>query len=145
VSALPGRASSQQLGEPSWVPRFGLDWSAQVRVWTAEANSFWDRQNTQSFWGRPSFEPQTSGLHPCQRRGIRPAREGCATVVWWRHLGSQIPPRLLWTGESVDYRSYTDSGASSVSDLHLLPGGRSEHQISVHLPCKRRACLQRGL
>ena len=26
-----------------------------------------------------------------------------------------------------------------VSGLHLLPGGRSERKISVHLPCKRRA------
>jgi hypothetical protein len=32
-----------------------------------------------------------------------------------------------------------------VSGLLLLPGGRSKHQISVHLPCKRRACLQRVL
>jgi hypothetical protein len=46
--------------------------------------------------------------------------------------------RILCAGESVDYRSYTDSGTSPVSDLHLLPGGRSECQIFVHLPCKRR-------
>ena len=25
------------------------DWSAQVRVWTAEANSFWVRRKPQSF------------------------------------------------------------------------------------------------
>ena len=39
----------------------------------------------------------------------------------------------------------TDSGTGPVSGLHLLPGGKSECQISVHLPCKRRACLQRVL
>jgi hypothetical protein len=32
-----------------------------------------------------------------------------------------------------------------VSGSQLLPGGRVEHQISGHLPCKRRACLQRVL
>jgi hypothetical protein len=37
----------------------------------------------------------------------------------------------------------TASGTGPVSGLHLLPRGRSECQISVHLPCKRRACLQR--
>jgi hypothetical protein len=30
-----------------------------------------------------------------------------------------------------------------VSGTQLLPGGRFEHQISGHLPCKKRACLQR--
>jgi hypothetical protein len=29
--------------------------------------------------------------------------------------------------------------------LHLRPWGRSECQISVHLPCKRKAYLQRVL
>jgi hypothetical protein len=29
---------------------------------------------------------------------------------WGRHLGSWIPLRLVCTGESADYRSYTDSG-----------------------------------
>jgi hypothetical protein len=32
-----------------------------------------------------------------------------------------------------------------VSGTKLLPGGRFERQISGHLPCKRRACLQRVL
>jgi hypothetical protein len=29
--------------------------SAQVRVWTTEASSFWDRREPQSFWGRAIF------------------------------------------------------------------------------------------
>ena len=32
-----------------------------------------------------------------------------------------------------------------VSGTQLVPGGRFEHQISGHLPCKKRACLQRIL
>jgi hypothetical protein len=46
---------------------------------------------------------------------------------------------------STDCRGNTSSGTRPVSGLHLQPGGRSEHQTSVHLPCKRRACLQRLL
>ena len=42
-------------------------------------------------------------------------------------------------------QSDTTSGTGPVSGLHLLPGGRSECQISVHFPCKRKACLQRVL
>jgi hypothetical protein len=74
------------------------------------------------------------------------------------HLGEPfgfwIPQRIVCAGESVDYRSYTAyrtgrsetaSGIGPVSGLHLQSVGRSEHQISVHLPCKRRACLQRVL
>jgi hypothetical protein len=129
VTAPPGRALPQHLGEPSWVPVFRKIWSAQVRVCTAEADSFWDRQKPQTFWGRPCYGLQTPGHLPCQRR----------------HLGSWIPLRLPCAGESVDYRSYTDSGTSPVSGLHLLPGGSSKCQIFVHLPCKRRTCLPRVL
>ena len=46
---------------------------------------------------------------------------------------------------SVTGQSNTASETGPVSGLHLLPGGRPKSQISVHLPCKRRACLQRVL
>ena len=64
-----------------------------------------------------------------------------------------MPRRVIavCAGKSVDYRSYTASGTGRsdtasgtgpVSGLHLWPGGRSERQIFVHLPCKRRASLK---
>jgi hypothetical protein len=84
--------------------------SAQGRVWTTEANSFWDRWKPQSFWGRPCFGVQTSRLLPCQRRGVCPAQDRFTTAPGAAILGSLIPPRLLCAGESVDYRSYTDYG-----------------------------------
>jgi hypothetical protein len=74
-----------------------------------------------------------------------PCLGGLCRSIWGNHLGSRIPQRLVCTGESADYRSNTACGTGPVSGLHLLPGGRSECQISVHLPCKRRACLQRVL
>jgi hypothetical protein len=80
-----------------------LDYSAQVRVCTTVANSFWDRLEPQSFWGSPLFRLQTSGHLPCQRIGVCPAREGFFLSICWRHLGSQTPPRLVCTEVSVDY------------------------------------------
>jgi hypothetical protein len=44
-----------------------------------------------------------------------------------------------WECQIQKLHSFWDS---TVSGTHLLPGGRSECQISVHLPCKWRACLQ---
>jgi hypothetical protein len=76
----PQEGIATASGETSWIPGFCQDWSVQVRVWTAEANSFWDRQKSQSFWRRPCFRCQTSGLLPCQRRGVHPAQEGIATA-----------------------------------------------------------------
>jgi hypothetical protein len=76
--------------------------SAQVRVWTTEANSFWDRQKQHSFWGRPRFGLQTSGHLPCQRRGVRPTWEGFARAP----EGAILVPRSLrdW---SVQVRVWT--------------------------------------
>jgi hypothetical protein len=53
--------------------------SAQVRVWTTEASSFWDRQESQSFWGSADFGLQTSGHLPGQRTGIHPVWEAFAS------------------------------------------------------------------
>jgi hypothetical protein len=191
--------------------------SAQMRVWTTEANSFWDRQKSHSFWGRPSFWLQTSRHLPCQSRGICPALEGFAgapgeailvsrclskwecglqeltasgtgrshtasgadPVSGSRHLGTFLargevsaPPRralLEHLGEPSLVRDLSETRlyrlgvltteATKLQDrqkqysfwdspcfgLHLLPGGKSKLQISVHLPCKSRAWLQRVL
>ena len=61
----------QHLGEPSWIPRFYQDWSAQVRVWTAEANSFWDRQ-------KPQADPVLGSRH----LGTFPARGQVSSPPW---------------------------------------------------------------
>ena len=47
--------------------------------------------------------------------------------------------------QSAQVRVYIASGTGPVSGLHLQPRGRSECQIYLHLPFKRRACLQRVL
>ena len=53
--------------------------SAQVRVWTTEASSFWDRREPQSFWVSAVFGLQTSVHLPGQRTGVRPAWEAFAS------------------------------------------------------------------
>jgi hypothetical protein len=60
-------------------------------------------------------------------------------------LVSQVPQRPVFTGEHAGCRSNIASGTGSLSSLHLQPGARTELQTSVHLPCKKRACLQRVL
>jgi hypothetical protein len=100
--------------------------------------------------GRGYTASGTDPVSSSRRSCTFPAREvftwgGLCQRRWGSHFGFWIPQRLVCTGESVDYRSYTASGTGPVSGLHLQPGGRSERQISVHLPCKRRDCLQRVL
>jgi hypothetical protein len=130
----PGRALPAQVGEPSWVPDPS---ETSLRTWECGL------QKWHSFWDKPLLGLQTSRHLPRQRRGVHPG--GLFLLRSGSHFGSWIPQRLVCTGESVDNRSNTASGTGPVSGLHLQPGVRSEHQISVHLPCKRRAYLQRVL
>jgi hypothetical protein len=68
---------------------------------------------------------------------------------------AQVPSSPLqhhgpWPRESADtckdpHRTLHGILKPMVSGTQLLPGGRFKHQISGHLPCKRRACLQRVL
>jgi hypothetical protein len=74
------------------VPRLHRDYSAQVRVWTTEAKSFWNRREAQRLWGSPLFRLQTSGHLPCQRIGVHLAREGFD----WASARYILAPRLHW-------------------------------------------------
>jgi hypothetical protein len=118
------------------VPRFCQDWSAQVRVWTGEANSFWDRQKPQSFCGRPCFGPQSPRHLPRQRRDVRPRPGGLCHSICGSHLGSGIPPRLVSPGESLDAEanSFRDKKKPQSFWGRLCFG----HQTSGLLPCQRR-------
>jgi hypothetical protein len=100
-----------------------------------------------------TFWLQTYWHLPCQREVSALARralpEHLGDPCWFpdpsetnlhrRELGLQ---KLI---DSVTGQTNTASGTGPVSGLHLLLGGRSKNQISVHLPCKRRPCLQRVL
>jgi hypothetical protein len=68
------------------------------------------------------------------------ARAGAGAILCPSFLRDQSA-----TGESADFRGNTPSGTGPVSGFRFQPGGRSERQTSVHLLCKRRACLQRVL
>ena len=88
----------------------------------------------------------------CRHPGTFPAR---GKVTTWEgsdlqsrlgnHLVSWVPRRPVCAGDHADFRGNPSSGTGPVLGLHLQPGGRSECQTSVHLPCKRRACLKRVL
>jgi len=132
---------------------FHWDKSSQVRAWTTEANSFWDRKKPRSFWDRHGFRHQTSGqLHARGEVFTLPGRvlpEHLREPSWFQDSSKTSLCRwecgLQKLTASGTGRRNTDSGTGPVLGLHLLPEGRSESQIFVYLPCKRRACLQRGL
>jgi hypothetical protein len=72
IIGIKERDYSQLKGPENIFNKTIKEESAQVRVWTTEANSFWDRQKPQSFQGRLHFRLQTSEHLPCQRRGVHP-------------------------------------------------------------------------
>ena len=49
---------------------------------------------------------------------------------------------LLRRGQATEATELLGQGPTG---LHLQPGDRADPQSSVHLPCQRRACLQRVL
>ena len=107
-----------------------------MREWTAEADNFWDRLRPHSFWGRPCFRLQTSRHLPCQRRGVRPSREGFTGAPG----GAILVPRSLrdW---SVKVRVWTTKADSFWDGLRSNCFWGRPHcglQTSGHLPCQRR-------
>jgi hypothetical protein len=118
----------------------------QVRVWTTEATQLLEQAEATQLLGQSLFRTPDilAPSLPKERYPPGPERRGLCQSTWGSHHWSRISQRLVCVGESADYRSYIASGTGPISSLHLLPGGRSERQISVHLPCKRRRpCLQR--
>jgi hypothetical protein len=91
-------------------------------------------------------DPVSGSRHP----GTFPDR-GEVSAQPWRALPEHLrepssfpdPAKTSLHRWECGWQKITDSGTVPVSGLHLLPGGNSEQQISVHLLCKRRACLQR--
>jgi hypothetical protein len=135
-----GRALPEHLGKPSW----SLDpsetslrrWECGLQKLTASGTG---RSHTASEAGVISGSRHLATF-PARRKVSAPPRRALS-----EHLGEPSPrsgmsQRLDYVGESANYTSYTASGTGPLSGLKLLPGGRSECQISVHLPCKRRAC-----
>ena len=131
--------------------------TGQLKDWEGWASrlqkqwSFWDRQKQHSFCDRPHLGLQTSWHLPTKGEvSPRRALPGQVREPPWVPDPSETS-LLRWEcglqklHSSGTGRSDTASGTVPVSGHHLQPGGRAECQISVHFPCKRRACLQRVL
>jgi hypothetical protein len=110
------------------------------------------RSNTASGTGRSNTASGTGYVLDSRHLGTFPARGEVTTWEgsdlqsrWGSHLVSWVPRRPVCAGEHSDYRGNPSSGTGPLLGLHLQPGGRSKRQTSVHLPCKRRACLKRVL
>jgi hypothetical protein len=50
---------------------------------------------------------------------------------WGSHFGSRISQRLVWAGESLNYRSYTASGADPVSGSGHLGTFPAREEVST--------------
>ena len=90
-------------------------------------------------------DPITGSRHP----GTFPARWQVSSPprrTLPEHLGKPSwildPSKTNLCKWECRLKKVTSSGTGPVSGLHLLPGGRTKCQISVHLPCKRKACLR---
>jgi hypothetical protein len=96
------------------------------------------------------FRNQTPGHLPSQRTGVRPAQEDFASgsvediLVPRLHLKLSVQVRV-WTTEANSFcdrpkqHSFWERSCFGPSSSTKR---RSKRQITVHLPCKRRACLQ---
>jgi hypothetical protein len=90
--------------------------SRQVRVWTTEASSFWDRQEPQSFWGDAFSAPDNKPPSWPEDR-CTPGPSGFCLRFYGSHLSSGTPQQTVCTGESVDYRGWQLLGQARATEL----------------------------
>jgi hypothetical protein len=141
---------------------------------TAYWRSSWiSHTRVPSYWGAlPAQSPDTpKDPHRIPHGILRPLVRGTQRLLQSNHAGPETAltreaDNPAWAGAQVPSGLLEHRGALPaespdtckdphriphrilrplVSGTQLLPGGRFEHQISGHLPCKKRAYLQRIL
>jgi hypothetical protein len=85
-------------------------------------------------WGENPFRAPDIWAPSLPEQRCTPSPGGLWLSTWGSNLGSWIPQRLVCTGESVDYRSYTASGTD-----HYLG---SRHPGTF--PARRKVSVQPG-
>jgi hypothetical protein len=95
-------------------------------------------QGQTPFWA-PDIWARSLQKERCPPRRVLTAGSGKGAILYPGSLRDHS------AGESAGCRNNTSSRTGPVSVINLQPGGRSEHQTSVHLPCKRRPFQQRVL
>jgi hypothetical protein len=81
----------------------------QVRVWTTETTQLLGQAEVTQLLGQTPFRAPNIRAPSLPEERCLPLTGGLCQSTWMSHLGSWIPQRLICTGESVDYRSYTAS------------------------------------
>jgi hypothetical protein len=125
------------------VSRSLRDQSAQLRVQTAEATQLLGQAEVTQLLGQTSFWAPDIWASFLARGEVTAWEGSDCQRRYESHFVSPVPQRSVCAGDHAECRGNTSSGTGPVSGIHLQLGGRSERQIFVHLPCKRRACLQR--
>jgi hypothetical protein len=143
-SAWPGRPLPEHLWETSWIRD-----STETTLHRGECGL---QKLTASRIGGSHRTSEAAPFSGSRKLGNFPARGWVSPqpgMAFPEHL--EETSRILDSTETTLHRwecglqKLTASGTGPVCGLHLLPGGKSKHQISVHLPWKRRACLQKVL
>jgi hypothetical protein len=119
-----------------------------IRMKRNRASSTWETEAGRFMSSRPAWStewvPGQPGLHreilsqktkPEER--CLPCLEGLFLSTWGSHLGSRIPQRLVWAGESVGYRANSFWDRQKPHSFWDRP--RFGFQASGHLPCLRRS------
>jgi hypothetical protein len=141
-SQLGGLWPPEQVREPSCLP--GLSETSLLRSAHRLGRLLGQAEATQLLGQTPILGSRHPGNFP--DRAEVTTREGSDLQSRWRsHLVSRVPRRPFCAGKHADCRDNPSFGTGPVPGLHHQPGGRSEHQTSVHLPWERRACLKRVL
>jgi hypothetical protein len=121
--------------------QFARDQSMQESSQASEATELLGQGLFQTFIFSQEAELRPKPLCTFPARGESASREGTDTCT------------TLYPGSLRDQSTLESTRASKAKELlgmvtlglHLQPGDGAALQTSVHLPCKRRACLQRVL
>ena len=124
---MSNRILTADLG--SWIP--------QRLVCTGESVDYGSYTASGTGWSYTASgaDPVLGSRHPAPslpEERCPPCLRGLCWSTSGSHLGSRIPQRLICTGESVDCRSYTASGADPLSSSRHLGTFLPEERYQPH-------------
>jgi hypothetical protein len=152
VSAQPERLLPQVLQKPPWFQDSEEGslhrWECGIQRPSISGAGESHRASEAAPFSAPDNQPPSWSEHR-----YPPGPGGFCLRFLGSHLGSGTPWKVVYTGESVDYwnngfcdrlkqHSFWERSCFGPSSSARR---RSKHQITVHLPWKRRPCLQRLL
>ena len=149
-SAWPERFVAQAPAGAFLAPGLRGGQAARVTVWNTECQLFLGRaRESQRFWGGAIFSSRQPATFPARAtellRQRHPQLQTAGLLPDKSHRASQAATSSTpdnWPPSWPKQHSFWERSCFGPSPSARR---RSKHQITVHLPRKRRACLQRLL